>query len=254
MILTSDADGTCANGHSIFGDPGQIRCVAFDAVGTLIKPFPSAAEVYHLVARRHGSRLSPDEIARRFRCKFDETERGNPADPADVRLATSEAVERERWRSIVTAVIDDVADPGTCFEELFAHFANPASWGCFDDVPAALDGLRRAGIGIVLASNFDGRLHSVCDGLSAMRSVTSRVISAEVGFRKPSPQFYKALLAAAGCRPEELLMIGDDRRNDWEGARLAGLRALLINRESDRAPEEIGSLSELTRWLGAARI
>ncbi len=254
MILTSSAGETCATGHKLLSDPGQIKCVAFDAVGTLIQPVPPAAEAYHRVAQRHGSRLSGVEIARRFRFKFSETEQGDLSAPIELRLATSEAAERERWRSIVAAVIDDVADPEACFEELFAHFARPESWRCFDDVPDALDGLRQAGVHIVLASNFDGRLRSVCDGLPGMRSVTSRVISAEVGFRKPSPQFFAALIATAGCRAAELLMIGDDRKNDFEGARLAGIPALLVNRAGNRAPDEIGGLAELTRWLGTGRI
>jgi putative hydrolase of the HAD superfamily len=249
-MLTRAATTNPTDSHS-FSDAKQIRCIAFDAVGTLIEPVPSAAEAYHRVARQHGSRLTADEIARRFRSKFRETERGDLADPIDIRLATSEAAERERWRAIVVGVIDDVDDPEVCFEELFAHFADPTSWRCFDDVPAALEGLRQAGFNLVLASNFDGRLRRVCDGLPAVRNVTCRVISAEVGFRKPSPRFFKALIAAAGCRAEELLMIGDDRRNDWEGARQAGLPALLINRAADRAPDEIGSLSELTYWLGS---
>lgn len=232
----------------------QIRCVAFDAVGTLIRPVPSAAEAYHRVARQQGSRLTADEIARRFQQAFRETERGDVDAPDESRLATSEALERERWRSIVCRVIDDVADPGVCFDELFAHFASPESWRCFDDVTETLSMLQRIGIQVVLASNFDGRLHSVCDGLPEMRGIMTRVISAEVGFRKPSPRFFAALTQAAGCRTDELLMVGDDRQNDFQGARDAGIAALLVNRRSDRAADEIGSLAELTQRLAAGRI
>lgn len=226
-----------------------IRCVAFDAVGTLIEPEPPAVVVYHQVAQRHGSRLGAEEIARRFRSSFLETERGDLGKPERVRLATSEALERTRWQTIVTSVIDDVADRDACFEELFVHFARAGAWRCFSDVPGALDALERSGIGAILASNFDGRLHTVCDGIPELRGITTRVISSEVGFRKPSREFFSALVSAAGCRPEELLMVGDDRINDRDGARDAGIPALLVNRRSTRHEDELGSLSELTAWL-----
>lgn len=223
----------------------RIRCVAFDAVGTVVQPVPSAAEMYFRVARRHGSQLPADEISRRFRVMFRETERGRSGQTGENRLATSEANERERWRTIVSAVIDDVPDPQICFEELFDHFARPESWQCFPDVPATFERLRRMGLRLALASNFDGRLHRVCDGHPPLRSVACRVISAEVGFRKPSLRFYEALRKATGCRPEELLMVGDDRQNDWVGAREAGLAAVIVNRGPDRGVGEIGGLLEL---------
>ena len=40
---------------------GDARAVFFDAVGTLLHPDPSAAEVYAGVGRRYGSRLSVSE-------------------------------------------------------------------------------------------------------------------------------------------------------------------------------------------------
>jgi putative hydrolase of the HAD superfamily len=231
-------------------DVRSIRCVAFDAVGTLIRPVPSAAATYHLVAQRHGSRLTEDEIGRRFHRRFRETEQGDLAGPPELRLATSELAERKRWHAIVTAVIDDVKDRESCFVELFEHFSRPESWQCFADVRKALDRIREAGLGVALASNFDGRLHRVCEGLAELRSIDCRVISAEVGHRKPSRRFFEALTAAAGCRPEELLMVGDDHENDWEGARQSGIAAVLINREGEPGPKEISGLADLTARLG----
>jgi putative hydrolase of the HAD superfamily len=234
-------------------DPGRIRCIAFDAVGTLIHPTPPAAEAYFQFARRHGSQLSADLIATRFRAAFRATERGDidgVASPPEKYLATSEAIEYERWRSIVAAVIDDIPSTDECFAELFAHFADPASWKSFDDVTPTLSRLRAGGIGIALASNFDGRLHAVCQEMTELRDVTCRVVSSEVGFRKPSPQFYAALLATLECAPDELLMVGDDRENDSEGASFAGIPAILVNRKGAPAVDEISSLLDIPRWLG----
>jgi len=229
--------------------PPPYRCIAFDAVGTLIHPVPPPGEVYYGVARKFGSRLGFEEITRRFHEVFDEIELADRLAAADDGCATNEAREKERWRGIVSRVIDDITDPAGCFAELFAHFSRPESWRCFDDVPEALERLHAAGCRLAIASNFDGRLHSVCDGLEGLRHVDLRIISAEVGCRKPAQGFFEALVCGAGCEAGEVLMVGDDPANDIEGAREAGLAALLINRRGPRCPDEIGSLLELPERL-----
>lgn len=45
---------------------------------------------------------------------------------------------------------------------------------------------------------------------------------------KPAPAFFQAAAASLGCKPEAVLMIGDDWESDVEGALRAGLQALLV--------------------------
>ena len=228
----------------------RYRCIAFDAVGTLITPVPSAGEVYYQTARRFGSRLAADEIARRFKQAFRDSERDDAAAAAEAKLMTSEQREHECWRCIVARVIDDIPDTVNCFDQLFSHFAQPDSWRCFDDVSEVLTRLEEEGYSLAVASNFDRRLHAVCDGFPVLQKIEVRVISSEVGVRKPGRGFFAALVAQAGCDAKEVLMVGDDFANDVAGARQAGLGAVLLNRRGladpdQRNPAEIGSLSEL---------
>jgi putative hydrolase of the HAD superfamily len=230
--------------------PGDIYHLAFDAVGTLITPLPSPGDIYHQTARHFGSQLDAVEIARRFKQAFRNSELADAAADAELRLVTSEARERERWKQIVAEVIDDISDGAACFEHLFSHFAQPASWCCFDEVPQVLAELQNRGYMLAIASNFDRRLHDVCDGFPALRKIGLRIISSEVGFRKPGDKFFEALVSQTGCDPAEVLMVGDDLVNDVEGARRAGLGAVLINRRRQEqaaggSPDEIGNLSEL---------
>lgn len=227
----------------------ECKWIAFDAVGTLIHPLPPAAEVYHQVARRHGSRLPAEEVARRFRRAFHDTEQGDLALPDGLRLVTSEAREYERWRGIVTSVLDDVIDVAGCFDELFSHFGRAESWRCFDEVPEVLARLWTHGYRLAMASNFDRRLHAVCDGLPALSDIGLRIISSEVGCRKPGRKFFDALVMQAGCRAEQILMVGDDAANDIEGARRAGLQAVYLNRRTSPHPGELGNLRQLIELL-----
>jgi putative hydrolase of the HAD superfamily len=154
----------------------------------------------------------------------------------------------------VAAVIDDITDANACFAELFDHFARPDSWSCFEEVPVVLARLRAQGYRLAIASNFDSRLHAVCDGFAALRDLDLRIISSEVGCRKPGRGFFEALVARAACDAGEVLMVGDDLANDIAGARQAGLQAVLINRRGSAEPGEIGSLLELLKLLEGDRV
>lgn len=229
----------------------NIRWIAFDAVGTLIEPSPPVHVVYHQAAARHGSRLSLEDIQDRWPAAYrshshSETAGDTAPDHYEHTWATSEEGERMFWRKVVRTVIDDIDEIDRCFEELFVHFGRPKAWTCFADVGPTLERLRSAGYRLAVASNFDGRLHAICDGCPELRPLELRVISALVGHRKPSPQFYRTLVEATGARVDEILMVGNDQIHDVQAAREAGLPAVLIDRRrTSPAPHEIRSLSEL---------
>ncbi|MGD2082973.1 MAG: TIGR01458 family HAD-type hydrolase, partial [Chromatiales bacterium] len=74
---------------------------------------------------------------------------------------------------------------------------------------------------------------------------------------KPAEGFFRAALHRVGAEAGETLMIGDDIRGDIEGARRAGLRAMLVRTgkfrpsdlESDVEPDAVvGSIADLAQW------
>jgi putative hydrolase of the HAD superfamily len=54
------------------------------------------------------------------------------------------------------------------------------------------------------------------------------VFSSAVGRRKPSPEPYRAALAALGIPAERVLFIGDRVREDYEGPLAVGMRAAIV--------------------------
>jgi putative hydrolase of the HAD superfamily len=205
--------------------PYEIAAVFFDAVGTLIHPRPEAARVYAKVGRRFGSRLTEEEIAQRFRNAFHLREEEDRRDG----WRTDEYRERRRWREIVAEVLDDVSDPAGCFATLYEHFRKPESWECASDAEAVLRELSGRGLVLGLASNFDERLRHVAAGLPQLWPVRHYVISAEIGWRKPAPSFFGAILKETDLPPNLILFIGDDPDNDFAGAHAAGMHALLFD-------------------------
>jgi putative hydrolase of the HAD superfamily len=198
-----------------------VRGVAFDAVGTLIHPEPSAALIYAQVGHLLGSHHDGPEICGRFGNAFRRQEAIDQA----AGWRTSEEREWQRWQDIVREVLDDVTEPDRCFEVLYDHFARPTSWRCDPTAGGLFEHLGNRGIKVAIASNFDHRLRSVTAGMPELASLPI-IISSEVGWRKPARPYFEAVAQALSVSMEQLLIVGDDVVNDVDGALAAGCQAL----------------------------
>lgn len=220
----------------------EVEWVVFDAVGTVIDPEPSVAEAYHLIGQQFGSERTLDDVRSRFKTAFAETENQDRS-PDTAGMVTSTAVEEARWRHIVAAVFPEVDDAEGCFQRLHDYFAEPAAWRAFDDTLPTLHSLSEFGLRLAIASNFDHRLHPICDGIAALGLFEKRFISSELGFRKPSAEFYHAVVSELNVGSEQILMVGDGLENDVEGALSVGMNAVLIDRKLSR--DHAGGDSEI---------
>ncbi len=206
-----------------------IKAVAFDAVGTLIYATPSVSSAYCDLLRECGVIVDANRVrsvlAARLKERID-----------DANLQTNEELERTFWFELIAELVDDSGLLQTAFDRLFAHFAIAANWCCFDDVASNLERLRSQGLKLLLASNFDHRLHSVKSGLRGLELISDVIVSSEVGWRKPAGQFFEHVCRIAGCEPDEILFVGDDLAADVEGSRRAGMKPVWI----DRRPHGVG--------------
>jgi 2-haloalkanoic acid dehalogenase type II len=116
----------------------------------------------------------------------------------------------------------------------------------YPDAPPALAVLRARGLRLACVSNWDVSLPQVLErcGLGAAFDVV--VTSAGSGSRKPDPAIFEVALERCGCRPGQVLHVGDSADEDVAGAEAAGIRCLLIDRDGGA---EIGSLAEVAGRL-----
>ena len=211
--------------HSLWNG---IKGVVLDAVGTLIEPVPSVAQVYASVAERQGIILNVAEIRARFGRHF----RNDDEDETRGPMVTDEAMELARWQRIVGCVIPEVPEPNRAFEELWRHFGRSEAWQCFFDVAPSIRMMREAGLQLRIGSNFDSRLRAVVAGLPDLAPCRDGlIISSEIGYRKPHPRFYEAACRGMNLPPSEVLCLGDDLANDVQGPARAGLKSVLIDRD-----------------------
>ena len=83
--------------------------------------------------------------------------------------------------------------------------------------------------------------------------VDAVIFSSEVGRRKPAPEVYRAALSAIGVDARNALFVGDRVREDYEGPRALGMRAVICTAHAEKAPPDgvptIASLAEVTNLL-----
>lgn len=65
---------------------------------------------------------------------------------------------------------------------------------------------------------------------------------------KPAPAFFKLAVESLGCRPEDVVMIGDDAEADVGGAMAAGLQGILVQTGKYRPGQEL-VLSEKPTYI-----
>jgi putative hydrolase of the HAD superfamily len=116
----------------------------------------------------------------------------------------------------------------------------------YPDAAPALAALRRRGLTLVCVSNWDCSLPEVLARCGLGGTLDGVVTSAGSGARKPDPAIFAAALVLAGCDPAEALHVGDSPDEDLAGARAAGIRGVLIDRDGGG---EIASLTEIEDHL-----
>lgn len=207
--------------------------IIFDSTGTLMTPDPEPASVYQATAQQLGSQLPRDEIRANLRAAMRRHFFGSTAfEP------TTQEVERDRWQKIVADTLPDLAGESlaTAFRTLWQHFASPQTWRLYDDVPISIERLKAKGYRVAVASNFDGRLRTVLEGMPIRDRFDAVLISSDLGWSKPNPQFYLSAAQCLGATDlSKLLMIGDTELGDVVAAKRAGLDARHLVRDRDDA-------------------
>lgn len=125
-------------------------------------------------------------------------------------------------------------------------------WVAYPDSVEVLQSLKAGGYRIALVSNatHDPFVRRCVERLGFKSFLDLLVTSADFGARKPSPEIFLHVARSWGAEPAELAMVGDQLYFDVYGAHRAGMRAIWVERNSDKAytyvPEHLKGSPELT--------
>jgi putative hydrolase of the HAD superfamily len=209
-----------------------IQAVLLDAMGTLLTFAPPAPLLREELRERLGVEVSEAAAREAIRAEIAYYrahlhEGRDAASLAALRRAAAEAMRPALG-------IDDGDLTGALLASL--------RFSAYPDAAPALRELRALGLRLVVVSNWDVSLHERLAETGLAPLVDGAVASAELGAAKPDPAIFARALELAGVPADAALHVGDSPREDVEGARAAGLRAVLLARDGCG---DIASLAEL---------
>ncbi len=201
-----------------------------DALGTLLSFEPPAPRLRAALRRRAGIDVGAAAAAAAIRAEIafyraHLHEGSDAARLADLRRRAAEAMR--------PALSPPAADLPT--DELTAALLDALVFAPYQDVPPALAALRADGAALVVVSNWDVSLHERLAETGLRALVDAAVASAELGLAKPDPGIFRHALELVGADPEASWHVGDTPEVDVVGARAAGLRPVLVDRDGTAA-------------------
>ncbi len=221
-------------------DTARIRGIVFDLWNTLAfnehhpNPLIALADAFHLRGRPGWTKIL--ETAMMLR-------------PLPGIEAGIEALEQAMGETLAPSAADDLA-------RLWRAACSKTR--VFPDVQPALERLAgRYGLGLLSnTQSFDLEFLE-----ETPLPLKARLFSFEAGLLKPDRELFGRMAARLDLQPGELLMVGDNLRDDVRGAEAAGMQALLIRRRgaelsfieahADRRPlSSLGQLVELLERTG----
>ncbi len=228
----------------------SIRAVFFDAGATLLHPDPPVEEIYARELAADGVRFGAPQLAHALAGAWADVYEKVAGD----RYGGVHG-EPEFWRSFLNRVrraLDGGVVSEDAFSRLSAHFRDPGSWAIYPDVGPTLERLEAAKLRLAVVSNWDSQLPALLAALGLATRFAAILVSAIERTGKPDPEIFLRACGRLRVEPARALHVGDSLREDYEGARGAGLSALLLDRAGRHggAPDRIGSLFEVVDRLG----
>ena len=115
-------------------------------------------------------------------------------------------------------------------QRLFARHAERNLWGTVRAGTAdTLVELRRRGYRMAVISNADGHVERLLETVGLRPYFEFVLDSSVVGIDKPDPRIFHMAAERMGIEPAEAVYVGDIYEIDVQGARAAGMRAILVD-------------------------
>jgi REG-2-like HAD superfamily hydrolase len=200
------------------------RFVFLDAGGTLLR-IARLEEIFVSVCRTAGLRIEPDEMRQIMERAIHQV---TLAGPTSLDLQA----HRRWWAEFFERILDEVGFPPPrepVIGRLWEEYRSGQWVSLFPDTVAALDLWRDHGWPLGVISNWDDTLEEFLDRLGIRAYFEVVVSSYRVGYEKPDVRIFQHALAVTGADRESSWFVGDNLHLDYQGARQAGLRPILVD-------------------------
>jgi len=225
-----------------------IETVSFDFGGTLAHEGTESAEVYRRTLEENGHSADLEDIRKALRSAIvwvrDENRRTG-------RIWTEQSLVEQAKRTMEILGVP-------CGDDLPTKIGGALPIGldytAYDDAEPALSELRGAGVRLVIVSNVSSlrNLQIYLEHCRLGKWFDALIASGTVGVEKPDPKLFTLASELSGTPVDRMLHVGDSYERDYQGAELAGLTGVLVDRKgvhADKQCRRISRLTELPRML-----
>jgi putative hydrolase of the HAD superfamily len=229
------------------------KAVFFDLYFTLVKYQPSQEEIEAGMLHKLGIEASP-EVLREPLARANET----------IYLALVKRPLRQRSKEETMALYAEYhrnilkgasieAGENVIMSLLSGMLQAKMKLVLFEDALPAIDDLKKRGLVVGLISNIERDMSGALDELGLARRLDVVVTSLDAGANKPQPEIFLYAVRRASLTPGQSIYVGDQYQVDVVGARNAGMKGILLDRDGAHADitdcPRIKSLAEITGHL-----
>ncbi len=202
-----------------------VLAVTLDVGGTLLREVSSRSRIYTEAARRRGLELTETEMGLWMHRTHEEL---------SLEWNGCFRYSDDWFRAFIERIYCgelglDPRDLPDLQSELFDRFSDPSTFRLFPGALELLQRLRSAEVRIGIVSNWSPRLKPILTGLGVTGLVDGIWVSAIERVEKPTAEIFLRACRGLNVEPSAALHAGDHPEKDVEGARAAGLRAVLVD-------------------------
>nr|GAT56784.1 haloacid dehalogenase-like hydrolase domain-containing 3 [Mycena chlorophos] len=239
----------------------RIKLVTWDLLHTLVLPRYPIAVSYQKAFQPYLG-LDLQAIKSSFPVALRQLQQEKPLYGGDTTQWWSQVIKRTALGAGAPAESVDASLP-QIVDRLMHLFSSKEGYKAREQSIQVLNALHdELGVKIAVVSNADSRMFSVLKDLEFPASLSPIILSEAVGVEKPSREIFELALERVNAGrnekvlPEECLHVGDELECDYNGARNAGMNALLVKRvdkedEMVADAETVEDMQAVLRWVRA---
>ena len=234
-----------------------IKAVFFDWFNTLARYEPARDESARQALHEFGFEVPLAKIQQAIGAADKAWFEENYRSPIRTRSAAEQAKAYARHhQTILTEAGVDISGQPELLKKVITRMQTISSamhFVLFEDASPALQSIKKKKLLTGILTNLDRDMKPLCRELGIEPYVDVIVTSGEIGVDKPNPRIFQAALQRANVTAAEAILVGDQYKNDIQGARGVGIKPLLIDRH-DQSTEvtdcpRLKSLTEVVDYL-----
>ncbi|MCX6001019.1 MAG: HAD-IA family hydrolase [Chloroflexi bacterium] len=227
----------------------MIKAVFFDFFNTLVYFDPPREKHYADTAAEFGVRITPEAIA----AALPEADAWWRAENFRSTIKDREQSSKfDAYRGYGLRILrdaDNTVSPDQALQILAGAFSVGFKFKNYDDSLPALGALKGKKMQMGVISNIGEQIDSYLDKAGFTGYFAHKITSFEAGCDKPQPQIFQLALKRAGIAAAEALFVGDQYDLDVIGARSAGIKPILINRDGAGGDYDCAVINHLSQVI-----